>query len=105
MILGALETRYRGLVFIGAGIPVSYRQIIAAANPINFTPHIRAPKLVVQGRYDEDTPVRTATEPFFKLLSEPKQMIFYDGGHVPSVEVAMSTTSGWLDQQLGRVVR
>ena len=75
------------------------------ANPINFTPHIRAPKLVVQGRYDEDTPVRTATEPFFKLLSEPKQIIFYDGGHVPSVEVAMSTTSGWLDQQLGRVVR
>ena len=32
-------------------------------------------------------------------------MIFYDGGHVPSLEVAMNTTSGWLDQQLGRVVR
>ena len=105
MVLGALETRYRAFVFVGAGIPASYRQITAAANPITFTPHIRAPKLVVQGRYDEDTPVRTANEPFFRLLSEPKQMIFYDGGHVPSVEVAMSTTSGWLDQQLGRVVR
>ena len=90
---------------MGAGLPVFYRQIAAAANPINFTPHIRAPKVVVQGRYDEDIPVRTAAEPFFKLLSEPKQMILYDGGHVPSVEVAMSTTSGWLDQQLGRVVR
>ena len=50
-------------------------------------------------------PVRTATEPFFKLLSEPKQLIFYEGGHVPSVQVDMSTTGGWLDQQLGRVAR
>ncbi len=32
-------------------------------------------------------------------------MILYDGGHVPSLEGAMSTTSGWLDQQLGRVAR
>ena len=44
------------------------RAIIAAANPINFAPHIRAPKLMVQGRYDEDTPLRTAAEPLFKLL-------------------------------------
>jgi pimeloyl-ACP methyl ester carboxylesterase len=105
LILGALETRYHALVFIGAGIPESYRAISAGANPINFASHIRAPKLILQGRYDEDTPVRTATEPFFKLLSEPKQLTFYDGGHVPSVEVVMSTTSGWLDEHLGRVVR
>ena len=84
LILAALETRYRALVFIGAGLPGSYRAINAAANPINFAPHIRAPKLIVQGRYDEDTPLRTATEPFFKLLSEPKRLTLYDGGHVPS---------------------
>jgi esterase/lipase len=92
-------------VYIGAGLPGSYRVINAAANPINFAPHIRAPKLIVQGRYDEDTPVRTATEPLFKLLSEPKRLTLYDGGHVPSVEVLMSATSGWLDEHLGRVVR
>jgi serine/threonine protein kinase/formylglycine-generating enzyme required for sulfatase activity len=105
LILGALETRYRTFVFIGAGIPASYRAINAGANPINFASYIRAPKLILQGRYDEDTPVRTATEPFFKLLSEPKRLTLYDGGHVPSVEVVMSTTSGWLDEHLGRVVR
>jgi formylglycine-generating enzyme required for sulfatase activity/tRNA A-37 threonylcarbamoyl transferase component Bud32 len=105
LIVAALESRYRALVFVGAGIPGSYRPINATANPINFAPHIRAPKLVVQGRYDEDTPLRTATEPFFKLLTEPKRMTLYDGGHVPSIEVVMSSTSGWLDEQLGRVVR
>jgi len=105
LILGALETRYRAFVFIGAGLPGSYRAISAAANPINFAAYIRAPKLILQGRYDEDTPLRTATEPFFKLLSEPKRLTLYNGGHVPSVEVVMSSTSAWLEEQLGRVVR
>ena len=100
-----VETRYRAVVFVGAGLPAVYRAINAAANPINFAPHIRSPKLVLQGRYDEDTPLRTATEPFFKLLSEPKQLVLYDGGHVPSIEVTMSTTSAWLDEHLGRVAR
>ena len=51
------------------------------------------------------TPLRTATEPFFKLLSEPKLLTLYDGGHVPSLEVLMSTTMPWLEEQLGRVGR
>jgi len=105
LVVGGVETRYRAFVFIGAGLPASYRAISAAANPINFAAHIQAPKLILQGRYDEDTPLRTATEPLFKLLSEPKQLTLYDGGHVPSVEVTMSTTSGWLDERLGRIVR
>jgi eukaryotic-like serine/threonine-protein kinase len=105
LIVAALETRYHALVFIGAGIPATYRGISATANPINFASYIRAPKLIVQGRYDEDTPLRTATEPFFKLLSEPKLLTLYDGGHVPSLEVLMSTTMPWLEEQLGRVGR
>ena len=60
---------------------------------------------MLQGRYDEDTPLRTATAPFFKLLTEPKRMTLYDGGHVPSLEIVMPETSRWLDEQLGRVVR
>jgi pimeloyl-ACP methyl ester carboxylesterase len=105
LLIGALETRYRGFVFIGAGLPASYRTIAAAANPINFAGYIRSPKLVLQGRYDEDTPLRTATEPFFKLLTEPKQLVLYDGGHVPSIELTMRETSPWLDEHLGRVTR
>ena len=105
MVLGALETRYRAFVFIGAGLPGTYRAISAAANPINFASLHPGAQIDSPGTYDEDTPLRTATEPFFKLLSEPKQLTLYDGGHVPSIEVTMSTTSGWLDEHLGRVVR
>lgn len=92
-------------MFIVAGLPGSYRAISAAANPINFASRSRAPKLIIQGRYDEDTPLRIATEPFFKLLSEPKRLTLYDGGHVPSIEVVMSTTRPWLEEHLGRVAR
>jgi pimeloyl-ACP methyl ester carboxylesterase len=105
LVVAALEERYRALVFVGAGFPASYRAINASANPINFASQIRAPKLIVQGRYDEDTPLRTAAEPFFALLSVPKRLTIYDGGHVPSVEVLMNATSAWLDEHLGRVVR
>ena len=101
----ALETRYRAVVFIGAGFPASYRAIYASANPINFAAFIRSPKFVLQGRYDEDVPVRTAMEPFYKLLSQPKQLVMYDGGHVPSIEVAMAATRDWLDDNLGKVAR
>jgi hypothetical protein len=31
--------------------------------------------------------------------------VFYDGGHVPSIEVVMNATRGWLDEHLGRVAR
>jgi len=100
-----MEPRYRALVFIGAGLPASYRAITTSANPIYFAPHIKAPKLLLQGRYDEDTPLRSATEPLFKLMVEPKTLVIYDGGHVPRVEVAMNAISPWLDEKLGRVVR
>jgi serine/threonine protein kinase/formylglycine-generating enzyme required for sulfatase activity len=105
LILGAIETRYRAIVFIGAGLPASYRAIVTDANPIYFTPHIRIPKLVIQGRYDEDTPLRSASEPMMKLMVEPKRLTIYDGGHVPSVETTMNASSAWLDENLGRVMR
>ena len=105
LILGAVEPRYRAFVFVGAGVAPYNVTIGAAVNPVNFAPYIRAPKLILQGRYDEDTPLRTQAEPLLKLFVEPKQMTLYDGGHVPSIEVAMSSTSGWLEQHLGRVFK
>jgi cephalosporin-C deacetylase-like acetyl esterase len=103
LILAALESRYRGVVLVGSGLPEAYRRYFPAANQINFAPHIRGPKLMVQGLYDEDTPLRTAAEPLFELLTEPKRLITYEGGHVPSVEIMVSTISPWLDEVLGRV--
>ncbi len=105
LILAAVETRSRAVVMLGAGLPGGYAPYVADANPINFASHIRAPKLIVQGRHDEDTPLRTAAEPLFKLLPDPKRLFLYDGGHVPPSEVVMAATAGWLDEVLGPVRR
>lgn len=45
---------------MGSGLPKEHRSWIPEANPINFAAHIRAPTILVQGRYDEDTPLKTA---------------------------------------------
>ncbi len=76
-----------------------------AADSVHFTPHIRAPKLIVQGTYDEDTPLKTAAEPLFRLLSEPKELHTYEGGHVPPIDVLLKATVPWLDKTLGTVGR
>jgi hypothetical protein len=82
LILAAIEPRYRAVAMAGAGLPAYTIPFFAAANPINFASHIRAPKLLVQGRYDEDSPVRTTSDPLFKLLVEPKRRVLFEGGHV-----------------------
>ena len=105
LILAAVETRYRAVVLLGAGLGPAQARRMAHANPINFAAHIRPPKLLVQGRYDEDTPLKTQTEPLFRLLPEPKRLFVYEGGHVAPPEVSINTVGGWLDEILGPVRR
>ena len=103
LILAAVETRYRSVILMGAGVTKGDFRTIAEANPVYFAPHIRGPKLMISGLYDEDTPFKTRAEPLFKLLREPKRSIVYEGGHVPALEFQVTTINGWLDETMGRV--
>jgi eukaryotic-like serine/threonine-protein kinase len=105
LILAAVEDRYASVLLVGAGVLAGDMQTIADANPINFAPHIRASKLMLHGRYDEDAPLKTRGEPLFKLLREPKRIVLYDGGHIPPFEFFVTTTNTWLDETLGPVKR
>jgi formylglycine-generating enzyme required for sulfatase activity/dienelactone hydrolase len=105
LILSAVETRYRAVIMVGAGLPLRPVEFIAAANPANFASHIRPPKLILQGRFDEDTPLRTAAEPRYRLLAAPKRLILYDGGHVPPLDLQVTTITGFFDEIMGRVAR
>ncbi|MBA2414164.1 MAG: SUMF1/EgtB/PvdO family nonheme iron enzyme, partial [Burkholderiaceae bacterium] len=101
LILAAVENRYRSIAWLGAGLRKSWVQWIAEANPINFAPHIQAPKLMVHGRYDENLPLKTQAEPLYKLLREPKRLVLYDGGHSPPMEFFVPAVNTWLDETLG----
>jgi formylglycine-generating enzyme required for sulfatase activity len=105
IVLAAVETRYRAVAFVGAGLPASARDIIDRANPINFAAHIRPPKLILHGKYDEDTPLRSAGMPLFNLLPPPKRLELFEGGHTPPDGHAFSVISPFLDEVMGKVRR
>ena len=88
----------------GAGLwKKASSQWISEANIVNFAPHIRGPILMLQGRYDEIFVWKTEGEPLYKLLSEPKRLILFDGGHAPPLELFATTIHRWSDETLGPV--
>jgi eukaryotic-like serine/threonine-protein kinase len=105
LVLTAIEARYKTLVFESAGLEKDFRTRINETSPIKFASQIRTQKLVINGRYDETFPLNTDAKPLFKLLREPKKIILYDGGHIPTVEFFVPTVNNWLDETLGNVVK
>ncbi len=105
IIFAAVEPRYRSVVLVADGLYPDQTNWVAEANPVNFAPHIRAPKLMLNGRWDEDFAFKTEAEPLFKLLSEPKRLQLFDGGHLPPAEILVPAVNGWLDQTMGFIAR
>ncbi len=101
--LTAVEDRYRSIIFIGGGVSPGMRSILPEANPVNFVPRIRAPKLVLHGRYDEVFPFETRALPLYNLLREPKRLEAVDGGHMPPLEIRVPIINSWLDETMGPV--
>ena len=54
--LPAIETRYRSVILHGAALHQSDTRLLPEINPVNLVPYIRAPKLLLHGRYDEGSP-------------------------------------------------
>jgi hypothetical protein len=105
LILPAVETRYRSVVFTGAGVRKYNTQWKPEANAINFAPHIKAPKLMLNGRYDEADPLKTEAEPLYKLLRQPKRLTVFEGGHIPGPQIFLPAMNAWLDETMGPVRR
>lgn len=106
LVYAAVENRYRSVALVAGGlVSFSDKWTIAEAAPSNFAPHIKAPKLLLNGRYDEVNPLKTQVEPLFKLLREPKRLHLYDSGHTPPFEIIVPVINGWLDETLGVIRR
>lgn len=105
LVLTAIETRYKALVFESAGLEKDFRTRTPETSPIKFASQVKTQKLVINGRYDETFPLNTDAKPLFKLLREPKKIILYDGGHIPTVEFFVPTVNNWLDETLGNVAK
>lgn len=105
LVLTAVETRYKTLLFESAGLEKDFRTRIAETSPINFASQVRIQKLFINGRYDETFPYNTDVKPLANLLRQPRKMVTYPGGHIPTVEYFAPTANGWLDETLGNVAK
>jgi formylglycine-generating enzyme required for sulfatase activity len=103
-VLAAIDERWKAVIFIGAGIDERLHPTLPEALNVNFLPYITVPKIVVNGRQDEEHPWLTRGLPFWELLNEPKQLVLADDqGHTPSLEVRVPAINGFLDRQFGPV--
>jgi pimeloyl-ACP methyl ester carboxylesterase len=104
--LAAVDDRFRAVVLIGGGIDERLQPTLAAASNINFAPHIRPPKLLLNGADDEEHPWQTRGLPLWNLLREPKQLVLLPGvGHIPALQDRVPAINRFLDQTLGPVKR
>ena len=103
-VFAGVDQRYSSVILIGAGVFPDLLHVPPEVNPLHFMPHIRAPKLMLNGRYDDGTPESTA-EPLFRLMRGPKKRSTFIGGHIPPPEIAVPIVSGFLDETLGPVSR
>jgi serine/threonine protein kinase/formylglycine-generating enzyme required for sulfatase activity/dienelactone hydrolase len=103
-ILPAVETRFKALILISPGFFLQER--LPEVDQLNFAPHVKAPVLILNGRYDFLWPPRISQEPMFRLLGTPtehKRRVVYDTGHnVPRTEMIKESLN-WLDKYLGPV--
>jgi eukaryotic-like serine/threonine-protein kinase len=103
-LLPALETRFKALILISPGFFLQER--LPEVDQLNFAPHVKAPVLMLNGRYDFLWPPRISQEPMFRLLGTPtehKRRVVYDTGHdVPRTEM-INESLNWLDKYLGSV--
>ena len=92
-------------MLIGAGIDERMQPTLPEASNVNFAPYIKVPKLVVNGRQDEEHPWNTRGLPLWNLLRQPKELLLVEGaGHHPPVEQRVPPINAFLDRTLGPVI-
>lgn len=102
LLFAAVDDRFDAVVFIGGGIDERIKPTLPAADNVNFAPYIDAPKLLVNGRHDEEHPWLTRALPLWNLLREPKELVLVEGaGHVPPPEERVPAIEDFLDRTLG----
>jgi predicted esterase len=105
VISGAIEPRFKTLILLGAGLVDA--SVPPELDPANYAPRVRAPTLMINGRWDFVLPLETAQLPLFHLLGTPsgdKHHEAFPGGHVPlRRQEVIAVVLRWLDRYLGPV--
>ena len=102
-ILSPVENRIKVNVFVAGGVGRVGRPEV---NLWNFAPRVKAPTLMINGRYDSTFPINLSVEPFYNTLGVAegqKRLALFDTDHIPPREEMITETLSWLDKYLGHV--
>jgi formylglycine-generating enzyme required for sulfatase activity/cephalosporin-C deacetylase-like acetyl esterase len=103
-LLPAVEDRFKVLILILPGFFLNKR--LPETDQVNFAPRVKAPVLMLNGRFDFIFPVGPSQEPMFRLLGTPKEevhRVIYQTGHDIPRDQMIKETLDWLDRYLGPV--
>ena len=103
-LIPALETRFETAIILTGGL--RYEDTFPEVDPFHFTPRIRMPVLMLNGRYDHLFPLESSQRPMFELLGTPaddKRHAIYESGHQVPRNMAINEVLNWLDKYLGPV--
>jgi hypothetical protein len=103
-VFAGVDSRYSAVILIGASAFPELVHLAPEVNPLHFIPHIRAPKLLLNGLYDDGGSPSSA-EPLFRLMREPKRRSNFVGGHIPTAEISVPLITSFLESALGPVLR
>ena len=102
-IILAVEERLKtGILYVGglrsSGLP--------EVNPINFVTRVKAPILMLNGKYDMSFSLENSVKPMYDLLGTPdedKELKVYEMDHFVPLNELIRETLTWLDRYLGPV--
>lgn len=99
----ALEPRLKTGIMLGGGLFTGVT-LPPDIDAFHFTPRVRAPVLMLNGRHDFQFPLETSQLPLFRLLGTPasdKRHVVFDSGHVPPRMEVIKEILDWLDRYFG----
>ena len=98
----AIEPRLSlGVVYMGG---FYLQPSLPEADAVNFAPHVKAPVLMLNGRFDYFFPTASSQEPLFELLGTPaehKRRVVYEASHnIPRNEMIQEVVN-WMEKYWG----
>lgn len=100
----AIEKRIKiGIFAFGE---LGYLKPLPEVDKINFLPRIKQPILMINGRYDDTSPIETSQKVIYRMLGTPekdKSHLIFEGGHAIARVNLVRPILDWLDRYFGPV--
>ena len=103
-LMAAVENRIKTAVLYSGGF--RFNRPLPMVDELNFAPRVRVPVLMVNGRFDNSSPLDSSQRPMFELLGTPaqhKRHAIYEAWHFVPRDALVRETLDWLDRYQGAV--